>query len=49
MEVQKVLIVTTSHNASGDTGEKTSVWLEELAAPYYVFYDAGADKKHANH
>lgn len=43
MEAQKVLIVTTSHNALGDTGEKTGVWLEELAAPYYVFYDAGAD------
>jgi putative intracellular protease/amidase len=42
MEVQKVLIVTTSHNALGNTGEKTGVWLEELAAPYYVFYDEGA-------
>ena len=42
MEAQKVLIITTSHNALGDTGEKTGVWLEELAAPYYVFDDAGA-------
>ena len=42
MEAQTILIITTSHNALGDTGEKTGVWLEELAAPYYVFIDAGA-------
>jgi len=42
MEAQKVLIITTSHNTLGETGEKTGIWLEELAAPYYVFYDAGA-------
>ena len=42
MEAQKVLIITTSHHALGDTGEKTGVWLEEFAAPYYVFLDAGA-------
>lgn len=42
MEAQKILIITTSHNALGDTGEKTGVWLEELAAPYFVFADAGA-------
>jgi putative intracellular protease/amidase len=41
MEAQKVLIITTSHDTLGDTGEKTGVWLEELAAPYYVFVDAG--------
>lgn len=39
----KVLIVLTSHDQLGDTGEKTGFWLEELAAPYYVFRDAGAD------
>lgn len=39
----KVLIVLTSHDTLGDTGKKTGFWLEELAAPYYVFKDAGAD------
>src|SRR6516225_9675252 len=38
----KVLIVLTSHDKLGDTGRKTGFWLEELAAPYYVFKDAGA-------
>lgn len=42
MEAQKVLFITTSHSVLGDTGKKTGVWLEELAAPYYVFEDAGA-------
>lgn len=37
----KVLIVLTSHDQLGDTGQKTGFWLEELAAPYYVFKDAG--------
>jgi putative intracellular protease/amidase len=39
----KVLIVLTSHDTLGDTGKKTGFWLEELAAPYYAFKDAGAD------
>jgi len=39
----KVLMVLTSHDQLGDTGKKTGFWLEELAAPYYVFKDAGAD------
>src|ERR1700761_8058288 len=39
----KVLMVLTSHDKLGDTGRKTGFWLEELAAPYYVFKDAGAD------
>jgi len=39
----KILIVLTSHDQLGDTGEKTGFWLEELAAPYYVFRDAGVD------
>ncbi len=38
----KILIVLTSHDRLGDTGKKTGFWLEELAAPYYVFKDAGA-------
>lgn len=33
----KVLIVMTSHDQLGDTGKKTGVWLEEFAAPYYIF------------
>ncbi|MFI0424942.1 type 1 glutamine amidotransferase domain-containing protein [Spongiactinospora sp. 9N601] len=39
----KVLIVLTSHDRLGDTGRKTGFWLEELAAPYYRFKDAGAE------
>ncbi len=39
----KILVVLTSHDQLGDTGKKTGFWLEELAAPYYVFVDAGAD------
>jgi putative intracellular protease/amidase len=39
----KILMVMTSHDALGDTGKKTGFWLEEFAAPYYVFKDAGAD------
>ncbi|MEV4114118.1 type 1 glutamine amidotransferase domain-containing protein [Nonomuraea sp. NPDC049695] len=37
----RVLIVLTSHDQLGDTGRKTGFWLEELAAPYYHFKDAG--------
>ncbi|HWS78787.1 MAG TPA: type 1 glutamine amidotransferase domain-containing protein [Thermomonas sp.] len=39
----KILMVLTSHDRLGDTGEKTGFWLEEFAAPYYVFKDAGAE------
>ncbi|MER2264103.1 type 1 glutamine amidotransferase domain-containing protein [Methylobacterium oxalidis] len=39
----KVLIVLTSHDQLGNTGRKTGFWLEEFAAPYYVFKDAGAE------
>jgi putative intracellular protease/amidase len=38
----KILMVLTSHDKLGDTGIKTGFWLEELAAPYYVFKNAGA-------
>lgn len=37
-----VLMILTSHDELGDTGRKTGFWLEEFAAPYYVFVDAGA-------
>lgn len=36
-----ILMVLTSHDRLGDTGKKTGFWLEEFAAPYYVFHDAG--------
>jgi len=38
-----ILMVLTSHDQLGNTGHKTGFWLEEFAAPYYVFKDAGAD------
>ncbi|MRT11468.1 type 1 glutamine amidotransferase domain-containing protein [Enterobacteriaceae bacterium RIT711] len=37
----KILMVLTSHNQLGNTGKPTGFWLEEFAAPYYVFHDAG--------
>ncbi|RPM29634.1 type 1 glutamine amidotransferase domain-containing protein [Pseudomonas aeruginosa] len=39
----KILVVLTSHDKLGNTGEPTGFWLEELAAPYYAFIDAGAE------
>lgn len=39
----KVLMVLTSHDQLGNTGEKTGFWLEEFTTPYYVFRDAGAE------
>jgi putative intracellular protease/amidase len=36
-------MVLTSHDQLGDTGNKTGFWLEEFAAPFYVFKDAGAE------
>jgi putative intracellular protease/amidase len=39
----KVLMVLTSHDKLGNTGRKTGFWLEELAAPYYVLKEAGAE------
>ena len=38
-----MLMVLTSHDQLGDTGKTTGFWLEEFAAPYYVFLDARAD------
>lgn len=38
----KILMVLTSHDQLGNTGRKTGLWLEEFAAPYYRFTDAGA-------
>lgn len=39
----KILMVLTSHDQLGNTGRKTGFWLEELAAPYFAFKDAGAE------
>jgi putative intracellular protease/amidase len=39
----KILMVLTSHEDLGNTGKKTGFWLEEFAAPYYTFLDAGAE------
>ena len=39
----KILMVLTSHSELGNTGKKTGFWIEEFAAPYYVFLDAGAE------
>jgi putative intracellular protease/amidase len=38
----KILMVITSHDRLGNTGRKTGFWLEEFAAPYFTFKDAGA-------
>ena len=38
-----ILMVLTSHDRLGASDRKTGLWLEELAAPYYAFKDAGAD------
>jgi len=43
MKSIKVLFVSTSHDKIGDTVDKTGVWLEDLAAPYYIFKEAEAD------
>jgi putative intracellular protease/amidase len=39
----KILMVLTSHDKLGDTGQKTGFWVEEFAAPYYAFIDAGVE------
>ena len=44
-----VLMVLTSHDKLGDTGEKTGFWLEEFAAPYYQLVDAGFSMLHWLH
>ena len=41
MKSLNCLLITTSNNRMGDTLNKTGVWLEDLAAPYYVLRDAG--------
>lgn len=41
MNSRKILIIVTSHAIMDNSSEPTGLWLEELAAPYYVFIDAG--------
>jgi len=41
--MKKILMVLTSHDQLGNTGRATGFWLEELAAPYYAFKDAGVE------
>ncbi len=43
MTTKSVLMVLTSHSELGNTGEKTGFWVEEFAAPYYAFIDAGIE------
>jgi putative intracellular protease/amidase len=43
MEFKKILFVVTSHSEMGTTGRKTGIWIEEFAAPYYTFLDAGKE------
>lgn len=38
-----ILMVLTSHGQLGETGKQTGLWLEELATPYYLFRQAGAE------
>ena len=44
----KILMVLTSHDKLGNTDRKTGFWLEEFAAPYFVFRDAGVELKLAS-
>jgi putative intracellular protease/amidase len=39
----RILMVLTSHDQLGNAGRKTGFWLEEFAAPYFVFRDAGVE------
>lgn len=38
---KRVAMIVTSENKLGNTGRPTGLWLEELAAPYFVFREAG--------
>ncbi|MEQ8422437.1 MAG: type 1 glutamine amidotransferase domain-containing protein [Arenibacter algicola] len=39
----KILFVVTSHDELGNTGEKTGLWIEEFATPYYYLVDQGIE------
>jgi putative intracellular protease/amidase len=38
---KQILVVLSSHDKLGNSGNPTGSWLEELAAPYWRFRDAG--------
>ncbi|MES2935947.1 MAG: type 1 glutamine amidotransferase domain-containing protein [Pseudomonadota bacterium] len=40
---KRILMIATSHAVMGNTGRQTGVWAEELAAPYFIFSDAGVE------
>lgn len=40
---KNILIICTSHDKLGDTGEATGCWVEEVAAPFFEFKKAGFD------
>lgn len=42
MKAPRILIVATSHHTLDGSPYRTGLWLEEIAAPYYVFKDAKA-------
>lgn len=39
--MKKVLFVLTSHGELGDSGEKTGLWLDLFATPFYFLKDKG--------
>lgn len=43
MSEKRVLIVVTSHEDLGDTGEKTGYYLPEVTHPYYALKEKGLD------
>ncbi len=43
MSNTRILLVVTSSDRMGTAPEPTGLWLEEFAAPYYVFTDARCD------
>ena len=38
---RRALVITTSHDTLGDTGDATGVFGSEMTVPYYAFLDAG--------
>jgi len=40
---KRVLMIVTSHSTMGEGGKATGIWTDELAAPYYIFLDAGIE------
>lgn len=41
--LNRELLLDQGHDQLGNTGRKTGFWLEELAAPYFVFRGAGVE------